>query len=352
MKIATILGARPQFIKAWSTSRALRAAGLDEVIIHTGQHYDESLSGRFFTELGLPTPRHHLGIGSGSHGRQTGRMLEQIETVLIAERPDWVLVFGDTNSTLAGALAAVKLHLPVAHIEAGLRSHSRAMPEEINRITTDHISDLLLCPCPAAVTQLAKEGITRGVHEVGDVMQDALLHFVARARAESSVLSSLNLAAGTYYVATLHRAELTDNPVRLRALLEALGDLDLPVVLPLHPRTRSRLGGENPVFGSLRIVEPLGYLDMLQLVASSARVLTDSGGLQKEAYWLGRPCVTLRAETEWVETVASGWNQLANDSPALIRAALKTPLPSTHPALYGTGDAAIRIASLLSAGRT
>jgi UDP-N-acetylglucosamine 2-epimerase len=349
MKIATILGARPQFIKAWATSRALRESCLEEIVIHTGQHYDESLSGRFFTELDLPAPKHHLGVGSGSHGRQTGRMLEAIETVLVDEKPDWVLVYGDTNSTLAGALAAAKLHIPVAHVEAGLRSHNRAMPEEINRIATDHVSELLLCPSHDAVAQLAREGITRGVHQVGDVMHDALLHFATRARAESNVLSRLGLEPEEYYVATLHRAELTDDPERLRALLEVLGDLDRPVVLPLHPRTRARLGTGTVILGKLRLIEPLGYLDMLQLVASSNRVLTDSGGLQKEAYWLGRPCLTLRAETEWAETVAAGWNHLVHDDPPRIRAGLFASPPSHRPALYGAGDAAARIAALLKA---
>lgn len=347
MKIVTILGARPQFIKAWATSRALLAAGFDEIVVHTGQHYDENLSGRFFTELDLPKPHHHLGVGSGPHGRQTGRMLEAIETVLLAENPDWVLVYGDTNSTLAGALAAAKLHIPVAHVEAGLRSRNRAMPEEINRVATDHISELLLCPSPDAVAQLSSEGITRGVHEVGDVMHDALLHFAARARAESTVLERLGFPSGGYHAATLHRAELTDDPPRLRALLSVLGDLDQPVVLPLHPRTRARLGDESASFGRLRLIEPLGYLDMLALVSSADRVLTDSGGLQKEAYWLRRPCVTLRAETEWTETVASGWNHLAHDDPARIRSALRASAPDTHPALYGRGDAAPRIAALL-----
>ena len=347
MKIVTIIGARPQFIKAWSTSCALRAAGLDEIVIHTGQHYTESLSARFFAELGLPQPHHHLGVGSGPHGRQTGRMLEAIEAVLLVEQPDWVLLFGDTNSTLAGALAAAKLRIPIAHIEAGLRSFNRTMPEEINRITTDHVSDLLFCPCTSAVAQLAREGITRGVHEVGDVMQDALLHFVTRARAESNILTRLGLEPAAYHVATLHRAEITDHPDRLQALLAVLGDLDLPVVLPLHPRTRDRLGGSPANCGGLRLIEPLGYLDMIHLVASSCRVLTDSGGLQKEAYWLGRPCITLRAETEWTETVTAGWNQLVNDNPALIHAALHTPEPALRPALYGSGNAAMLIAGLL-----
>lgn len=352
MKIVTILGARPQFIKSWAVSAALREAGLTEVIVHTGQHYDESLSGRFFTELGLRAPDHHLGVGSGPHGRQTGRMLEAIEGVLEAERPDWVVVYGDTNSTLAGALAAAKLHQPVAHIEAGLRSFNRAMPEEVNRILADHVSRLLFCPSPAAAGHLAREGITAGVEVVGDVMHDALQHFSARARATSTVLARLGLAPEDYYVATVHRAELTDHPGRLLALLATLDRLDRPVILPLHPRTRARLDAAGPSpapGGALRLVEPLGYLDMLRLMGDCRRVLTDSGGLQKEAYWLGKPCLTLRAETEWTETIAAGWNWLVHDDPARIGAALHAPPPAAHPPLYGDGRAAARIAAALRA---
>jgi UDP-GlcNAc3NAcA epimerase len=349
VKVVTILGARPQFIKAWATSAALQAAGCREVLVHTGQHYDESLSGRFFTELDLPRPQHQLGIGSGSHGRQTGQMLEAVERVLEAEAPDWVLVYGDTNSTLAGALAAAKLHRPIAHIEAGLRSFNRRMPEEVNRVVTDHLSELLLCPSQAAVDNLQREGLTHGVHIVGDVMHDALLHFSARARRSSDILDRLGLTAGAYHVATVHRAEVTDNPARLGALLATLGQLNRPVVLPLHPRTRARLAEHSRrEFGAaLRLIEPLGYLDMLKLVSESDRVLTDSGGLQKEAYWLRKPCVTLRAETEWVETVAAGWNRLVHDDPVAIAAAVQAQPPASHPALYGDGHAAGRIASLL-----
>ncbi len=354
MKIVTILGARPQFIKAWAVSRALRTAGHTEVVVHTGQHYDESLSGRFFSELHLEPPAHRLGVGSGAHGQQTGRMLEAIERVLVAEQPDWVVVYGDTNSTLAGALAAAKLHHPIAHIEAGLRSFNRAMPEEINRVLTDHVSALLFCPSAASVENLAREGIARGVHVVGDVMHDALRHFAARARDVSTILDRLALAPDGYYVATLHRAELTDDPVRLRALLQTLAQLDRPAILPLHPRTRARLdaSGGAPTAGGLRIIEPLGYLDMLRLVGASRRVLTDSGGLQKEAYWLGKPCLTLRAETEWTETVAAGWNWLVHDDPARIAAALTAEPPRERPELYGDAHAAERIAAALTSAAT
>jgi UDP-GlcNAc3NAcA epimerase len=352
VKIVTILGARPQFIKAWSVSTAFQAAGAQEVVVHTGQHYDESLSGRFFTELGLRTPNHHLGVGSGPHGQQTGRMLEAIERVLETEKPDWVVVYGDTNSTLAGALAAAKLHTPIAHIEAGLRSFNRKMPEETNRVLTDHISTLLFCPSPDAATNLSREGVTRGVHVTGDVMQDSLLHFAQRARATSNILERTHLKADDYYVATVHRAELTDDPPRLRALLDVLRSLDRPVILPLHPRTRARLeasGGLPAEDGRLRLVEPLGYLDMLRLVADCRRVLTDSGGLQKEAYWLGKPCITLRPETEWVETVAAGWNWVVYDDAARIRRAVSATPPAARPALYGDGQAARQIATLLAA---
>jgi len=346
MKIVTVVGARPQFIKAWALGAAIRAAGRREVLVHTGQHYDEALSGRFFSELGLPEPDYNLGVGSGPHGQQTGRMLEAIEPVLEAEKPDWVVVYGDTNSTLAGALAAAKLHLPVAHIEAGLRSFNRRMPEEINRILTDHVSRKLFCPSATAAGHLAAEGIHEGVEVVGDVMQDSLLHFRALARTRSEILTRLGLTPGQYFVATLHRAELTDDPGRLRALLAALDTLEVPVVMPLHPRTAARLAAEGApaVFsGALRIIPPVGYLDMLRLLESCRRILTDSGGLQKEAYWLHKPCVTLRAETEWVETVASGWNILAGTEPGEMLAALAKPVPTLHPDLYGDGRAAEKI---------
>lgn len=350
MKIVTVLGARPQFIKAWAVGAALRRAGFKQVVVHTGQHYDQNLSGQFFAELDLPLPEHHLGVGSGSHGEQTGRMLQGIEAVLTSERPDWVMVYGDTNSTLAGALAAAKLHVPIAHIEAGLRSFNRRMPEEVNRVLTDHVSDLLFCPSTSAQQNLAQEGITHGVHVTGDVMHDALLHFAARARATSNILARLQLAPREYYAATIHRAELTGDPDRLRALLAALGRLDRPVILPLHPRTRGQLeaSGPHPSLGTLRLIEPLGYLDMLRLTADSRRLLTDSGGLQKEAYWLGVPCLTLRAETEWTETVAAGWNQLVDDDPSRIENALNTEPPARRPSLYGDGHAAEHMVDVLS----
>jgi UDP-GlcNAc3NAcA epimerase len=351
VKIVTILGARPQFIKSWAVSDALRRAQISEVIVHTGQHYDECMSGQFFVELGLARPQHHLGVGSGSHGAQTGRMLEAIEGVLINEQPTWVVVYGDTNSTLAGALAAAKLNLPLAHIEAGLRSFNRGMPEEVNRVLTDHVSTLLFCPSHTAADNLTREGIGRGIAVVGDVMQDSLLHFSALAQASSSILKKLNARAEEYYVATLHRADLTDKPERLRRLLDVLDRLALPVYLPMHPRTRAKLeaqGGVPPPKGNLRIIAPLGYLDMLRLVGSCQRVLTDSGGLQKEAYWLGRPCITLRAETEWIETIDAGWNTLVGADADNLDVALAQPMPRDRPNLYGDGRAAEKIVAALN----
>ena len=351
-KVVTVLGARPQFIKAWAVGQAIRRAGWREVLVHTGQHYDDSLSGRFFAELGLSPPDHFLGVGSGPHGQQTGRMLEAVERILVAEAPDWVVVYGDTNSTLAGALAAAKLHLPIAHVEAGLRSFNRRMPEEMNRVLTDHLCQRLFCPSSAAVENLAREGLLTGVLAVGDVMYDALLHFVDRARTRSTVVTDLGLSDRSYHVATLHRAELTDDPDRLCALLSVLDRLDIPVVLPLHPRTRARLSAarDSPTLtGGLRLIEPLGYLDMVRLVSSCQRVLTDSGGLQKEAYWLERPCVTLRDETEWTETIATGWNTTTGTDEARIRSALAAEPPNAHPSLYGDGHAADRIAAELAA---
>jgi UDP-GlcNAc3NAcA epimerase len=352
MKVLTVVGARPQFIKARPVSAALTTAGITEFLLHTGQHYDPAMSDNFFAELGLRAPDANLGVGSGPHGAQTARMLAGIEEHLLAVRPDWLLIYGDTNSTVAGALAAAKLHIPVAHVEAGLRSHNRRMPEEVNRVVADHLSTRLYCPSAEAAANLAAEGIARGVHIVGDVMHDALRHFLPLATARSTILADLGLDTGAYHVATLHRAELTDDPDLLQSVLHTLGSLSKPVVLPLHPRTRARLDAlrwSNPAENRLRLVEPLGYLDMLRLVSACDRVLTDSGGLQKEAYWLGRPCITLRAETEWVETVAAGWNHLVGTRADALLAALATPVPALHPLLYGDGDASARIVTDLLA---
>ena len=352
MRILTIVGARPQFIKAAPVSRALRREAR-EILVHTGQHYDRGMSAVFFEELQLPEPDYNLGIGSGSHGKQTGEMLIAIEEVLLKEEPDWVLVYGDTNSTLAGALAAVKLHIPVAHVEAGLRSFNRAMPEEHNRVLTDHAADLLFCPTPHAVDLLAREGITRGVHLIGDVMLDAFLYNSDLADRRSVILADLGLQPQAYYLATLHRPANTDHPAQLQPLLSTLANLALPVVLPLHPRTRRQIEQHNLLpeskVGSLKLVEPVGYLDMLRLERSARLILTDSGGVQKEAYMAGVPCITLREETEWVETVEAGWNVLVGAAPERIRAAARdfTP-PNNRPALYGDGHAAERITEILA----
>jgi len=357
MKIATILGARPQFIKAAAVSRAIlrKDANLSvsdpvtEVIIHTGQHYDDEMSAIFFRELGIPEPHYHLGIASGSHGWQTGQMLMRIEEVLLHEKPNVVLVYGDTNSTLAGALATAKLNIPLAHVEAGLRSFNRLMPEEINRVVVDHVSSLLLCPSQVAIDNLNVEGITAGVHLVGDVMADALSLFSELADSRSDIRERLGLVKGAYLLATVHRAENTDDPERLASILSAFGRADEHIVLPLHPRTKKvidSLGLTMP--RQVRVIKPVGYLDMIALEKSSRMILTDSGGIQKEAYWLGVPCVTLRDETEWVETVETGWNRIVGTIETEIIDAVKNfKVPDSHPPLYGEGHAAERVTDIL-----
>lgn len=348
MKVLSVVGARPQFVKAAMVSRVLRRSG-QEVLLHTGQHYDDSMSAVFFDELNIPRPEINLGVGGGTHAEMTGRMLLGIEQALLSEKPDWLLVYGDTNSTLAGALAAAKLQVPVAHVEAGLRSFNRAMPEEINRVVCDHLSTALFCPTDEAVRNLAAEGISRGVCPVGDVMMDALQANLALAHSRSSILRQLNLQPRRYALATIHRAANTDDPARLRAILSALGRLSLPVVLPLHPRTRNVLAREGiQPGGNLRLVEPVGYLDMLALEESADAILTDSGGVQKEAYWVGVRCITLRDETEWVETVQTGWNRLVGADPAAIEQAFTAWRPSgERPPVYGDGHAAEKIVAHL-----
>ena len=348
MKIVSVVGARPQFIKAAVVSRALRRQH-QEFLLHTGQHYDYEMSELFFQELGLPQPDVNLGVGSGSHAQQTAEMLVGTERVLLQERPDWVLVYGDTNSTLAGALAAAKLCLPVAHVEAGLRSFNRAMPEEINRVVADHLSDLLFCPTQTAVENLAREGITAGVHRVGDVMYDLLLQSLPLAEGTSTILQRLDLQPGAYLLATVHRAGNTDIRENLAGILAGLSAVGETVVLPLHPRTRRAVAewslapAEN-----VRLIDPVGYLDMLVLEKNARLILTDSGGVQKEAYWLGIPCLTLREETEWVETVEVGWNTLVGTSPDRIVEAVRTFSPrGERPALFGDGRAGERIAQIL-----
>jgi UDP-N-acetylglucosamine 2-epimerase len=349
MKIVTIVGARPQFIKAAAVSRALRPRHR-EVLVHTGQHYDYSMSGVFFEGLELPAPDVNLGVGSGLHGAQTGTMLAGIEGIMLAERPDWALVYGDTNSTLAGALAASKLHLPVAHVEAGLRSFNRSMPEEINRVVADHLSDRLLCPSQTAVDNLAREGISRHVHLVGDVMLDVLNWAKQRAAPQGpATLKRLGLEERRYVLATVHRSENTDQAPRLSGIMGALNAIPEPVLFPVHPRARKALAAAGlAVKPHVRLVEPLGYFEML-VVASSARlILTDSGGVQKEAYWLGVPCVTLREETEWIETVQAGWNVLVGSNPEEILNAVRSfAPPACRPPLYGDGQVAARCVDLL-----
>jgi len=310
MKVVSIVGARPQFIKAAVLSRELRKEHT-EILVHTGQHYDANMSDVFFEELGIPTPEYNLGIGSGSHGQQTGAMLATIEQVLMKEQPNWVLVYGDTNSTLAGALAAAKQHIKVVHVEAGLRSFNRAMPEEINRVLTDHISDILFCPTQTAVDNLSSEGILRGVHLVGDVMQEAILWAAEQAKTRSGIKERLGLKDKNYLLATVHRAENTDNTQRLAGILEAFNSIPEPLVWPVHPRTRKIIEELNwQPAPHVMLIEPVGYLDMACLEKCARLILTDSGGVQKEAMWLGVPCVTLRDETEWIETVTRGWNVL------------------------------------------
>lgn len=358
MKVLTVVGARPQFVKAAVVSRALaHREDVRETILHTGQHFDRALSDVFFQELGIPEPAYNLGIGGGTHGQNTGRMLEGIERVLLDERPDWVLVYGDTDSTLAGALAAVKLHLPVAHVEAGLRSFNRRMPEEVNRVLTDHAADLLLAPTPTAVENLRREGLPEArVRWVGDVMYDAALHFGRLADRASTVLERLGLEPRGYVLATVHRAENTDDPARLEAVFEGLSRVatELPVVLPLHPRTRKaleRLGWLERARERLRLIEPVGYLDMVALEKNARLIATDSGGVQKEAYFFGAPCVTLRDETEWVELVEAGWNILAPPSDAkAVADTIRAHMDSRGAPVeaYGDGHAAERIVSELT----
>jgi len=353
MKVLLVVGARPQFIKAAALVRAMQGR-CDFQLLHTGQHYDDNLSALFFRELGMPEPAIHLGVGSnGNRAAQLAAMLAGLEGVLISERPDWALVVGDTTSTLAGALAASLCDRRLAHLEAGLRSFNRSMPEEIIRIVTDHLANLLFCPSQTAQENLAREGIFQGVHLVGDVMLDVLQQNRQRALKTSQALERFGVAEGRYLLATVHRAENTDDPRRLVGILDALQQTGEPVIFPIHPRSRQALAQQGWENGSpsLRLVEPLGYLDLIRLAASARLILTDSGGLQKEAYWLGVPCLTLRQETEWVETVEAGWNLLVGADPQRILDAIHSFQPPSHrPPLYGDGRAAERVVDLLLAG--
>jgi UDP-GlcNAc3NAcA epimerase len=400
MKIITIVGARPQFIKAAAVSRAIQAFNrrhrsfgrphskkqIQEILVHTGQHYDYLMDRVFFEELELPKPDYHLGVGSGSHARQTGMMLERIETVLKKEKPEVVIVYGDTNSTLSGALAAVKLNIPVAHVEAGLRSYNRAMPEEINRLLTDHLSTFLFCPTKQAVENLLKEGIKDGedkvVKKVGDVMYDSILYYSELAEKKSTILQDLKLVGPqsalrhaprrvhgspephmvqgavripNYYLATLHRAENTDNPKRLKSILKALNEIgkDVPVILPLHPRTKKMMKTYHlfPETQGIKLIDPVSYLDMLKLEKNAKAILTDSGGVQKEAYWFGVPCFTLRDETEWVETIQSGWNILVgSETKRIVEGVRHEKIKKRHSKnrwIFGDGKASEKIVRII-----
>ncbi len=348
MKILSVVGNRPQFIKSAPVSVALKNHGAHEVLLHTGQHYDRELSQVFFEELRLDPPAHQLETGSGTHAEQLARMLPGIEEAVLEERPDWVLVYGDTNSTLAGAVAGAKAGYPVAHVEAGLRSFDLSMPEELNRMVVDRLSTLLLAPTAVAAANLQREGIVDGVRIVGDVMLDANLRLAPIARDRSIALAELGIEAGDYLLATVHREANVREPA-LGNIVQALNALDEPVIFPLHPRTAAAIEEQgHRLGGQVRPRPPLGYLDFAALASQARLILTDSGGLQKEAYWYEVPCITLRENTEWVETVESGWNRLVGTDPDRIVAAVRqTELPAAHPPLYGDGRAADSIADLI-----
>jgi UDP-GlcNAc3NAcA epimerase len=356
-KIMTVVGARPQFIKAAVVSRLIRSGrDFTEILVHTGQHYDDNMSSVFFDELAIPKPDHFLGIGSGSHGDQTGRMLASLERVCLEAKPDWMLVYGDTNSTLAGALAAAKLQVPVAHVEAGLRSYNRGMPEEINRVVTDHLSTVLFAPTAASIANLEREGIdSKKISVVGDVMYDAVTFYSGRAESSSRILAEHALDKGQYVLATIHRAENTDDPKTLSSIVRGLNAVaeSIAVVFPMHPRTRNslqRAGASGDLSRNVKVIPPVGYLDMIKLERNAALIATDSGGVQKEAFFQRVPCVTLRGETEWVELVDLGWNFLvcAQDSGAIAQA-VKQRLGTRgkDAAPYGEGDAGARILARL-----
>src|SRR5919107_5542828 len=350
MLIVTVIGNRPQFVKAAAVSRLLRER-VDELIVHTGQHYDDELSRVFFEELSVPAPDRELDAGGGTNTAQTARILAALEPVLEELSPSLVLVYGDTNSTLAGALTASQAGIPTGHVEAGMRSFDRAMPEELNRVLTDHASELLLCSTETAVGNLEREGAAGEAHLVGDVMADVSLAFRDIAEERSEILDELGVEPGAYLAVTAHRAGNVDRPDRLDALVALLEALPAPVVLPLHPRTRERLmaAGLMDRLDGIKVVTPLGYLDFMKLARHARAVLTDSGGVQKEAYLLGVPCVTLRDTTEWVETVAAGWNTLVDLDPAAALAALERRPPADRPELYGGGHAAERVCEVLAA---
>lgn len=351
LRLTTVVGARPQFVKAATVSRALAArgedAGIVEQLVHTGQHYDRNMSDVFFEELGIPAPAAHLECGSAPHGVQTAMMMEKLDPLLDLQQPDAVLVYGDTNSTLAAALVAAKKHIPVVHVEAGLRSFDMRMPEEINRRLTDHVATLLMCPSQTAAANLAAEGIAAGVEITGDVMYDAVVWQRGRVEDADAVLDRHGVSGKPFALATVHRAENTDDEARLASIMAALAEIaagGLDVILPLHPRT-ARAMGDGPAPSGVRFVKPLGHGELLTLAAAATVGLTDSGGLQKELYWLGTPCVTLRDTTEWPETVEAGWNRLVGADSSAIVAAVSgmTGLDLARPPLYGEGDAAEKV---------
>lgn len=352
MKVASILGVRPQFVKASAVSRELRKKH-EEILIHTGQHYDYQMNKVFFEQLNIPKPDYHLDIGSGTHGYQTGEMLKKIEEVLLKEKPDIVLTYGDTNSTLAGALAASKLQIKTAHVESGLRSFDRSMPEEVNRILTDHCSDILFCPTQNAVDNLRNEGITENVHITGDVMVDSLLYNREIAENKSTILNDLGLKSKKYLVATIHRASNTDNERNLKNIVDAFSELNETIIFPLHPRTEKFLknyGLYDRLKSSVILTQPLGFLEFIKLTNHAKMMLTDSGGVQKETYVLKVPCITLRENTEWVETVYDGWNVLVGtDKEKIVRMVKELrPLLENHRNRFGNGDASKNIVSIIN----
>jgi UDP-N-acetylglucosamine 2-epimerase (non-hydrolysing)/UDP-GlcNAc3NAcA epimerase len=350
VRVLTVIGNRPQFIKAAAVSDRLRAAG-DEVLVHTGQHYDDELSRVFFEELGLPRPEHHLDVGGGTNSGQTARMLAALEPLVADSAADAVLVYGDTNSTLAGALSGAQAHVPVAHVEAGMRSYDRAMPEELNRVLADHAADLLLCSSEQAAENLRAEGVRGEIEVVGDVMVDVALLLGPRARERTEVLERYGVEPGGFCLVTVHRAGNVDDPARLARLVELLEALPLPAVLPLHPRTARRLeeaGLRGRVESAVRLTPPLGYLEFTALLQHARALLTDSGGVQKEAYLAGVPCVTLRDTTEWTETVDAGWNVLVDLDREAALAGLERPRPAERPPLYGDGRAGERVVAALA----
>ena len=350
MRICTVVGTRPQFVKAAAVSPTLKASGIEEVLVHTGQHYNSGLSQIFFDELGLPKPERNLAAGSGSHARQTGVIMERLESFILESPPfDAVLLYGDTNSTVAGALVAAQAHIPIAHVEAGLRSFNRAMPEEVNRVVTDCLSHWLFAPTQAAIRNLAAEGLSRGTELVGDVMLDATRMFMPRAHEQFPLGRLTRYTPGTYALATVHRPSNTDVPGCLQRIFSAFGQLPWPILLPLHPRTKARMGAVS-IPSNVEIIEPVSYLAMLTLIEHAHCILTDSGGLQKEAYWLNVPCVTLRTNTEWPQTLENGWNRcVGTDEPAIVRAALTPPTPPRSPLgeAPGGGTASTAIAQAL-----